>query len=476
MSVVDNKKKVFGQIAALKTGLEGLPKFKKNASFPSVNNKGDVIGFLTDIIISLIGNIAIVDTVVDIITNSLDKIEKDIKKALKVELKNIVSCGVDPSLPLFIKSTGNGIEIEAKKIDFINLFKIDASTNVGKLLYNDVTLSLVDSTDFNTFLYGVIKNDGTTFTWNNIFDITFNSVGTANRPNNTFTIKANSKYDNKTLTDLNNDFVDSLKLFNTENIVSRIIEIIFGSISFSISKSRKQLEEEEKINKIIDRMVDEDINAKEGNSDSEGFYSFSNEEMVVIEKRSGERQRGVVKLKTTSDINSSVPVSSLTSFTETMSTATTQKEKKEVLRNGLDEMANQSSSNSNNPTDKTTIKLNFFMSIIKNLIKVIVGIVLSPKIVMIFLMNYKIIYGPNESYKDGVDFIKKNKTLFRQLIKRIAGMIIKILLAIAIKKITELVTQWAIQKAAEKGVFNKLQLLSLVGTPPVALRVLKGLM
>jgi len=260
MSVAQKKAKVFGNIAAAQTLVNNLPRLKKKNSFSSVNNKGDVIGFLTDIIISLLGTVALINAVIDILTKSLGKIEKDIKNALKLELKSIVSCGINPSLPDFLKSTGSGIVIEVKKIDFINLFKVDPNTNVGKLLYDDVTPQLVDSTEFNTFLSGVIKNDGQTFSWNNIFDITFNSVGTATRPNNTFTIKANSSYNTKSINDLNNDFINSLTLFNTRNLVVRIIEIIFGSISFSISKSRKQLEEEEMVNRIIDKMIDEDIN------------------------------------------------------------------------------------------------------------------------------------------------------------------------------------------------------------------------
>jgi hypothetical protein len=475
MSVAQKKAKVFGNIAAAQTLVNNLPRLKKKNSFSSVNNKGDVIGFLTDIIISLLGTVALINAVIDILTKSLGKIEKDIKNALKLELKSIVSCGINPSLPDFLKSTGSGIVIEVKKIDFINLFKVDPNTNVGKLLYDDVTPQLVDSTEFNTFLSGVIKNDGQTFSWNNIFDITFNSVGTATRPNNTFTIKANSSYNTKSINDLNNDFINSLTLFNTRNLVVRIIEIIFGSISFSISKSRKQLEEEEMVNRIIDKMIDEDIN-QDKVIDDETFFTFNNEEMVVIENRSSERQRGIIKIKTTETISSSVPVSSLESFSNTIEASQTEKEKKEALANSLNQMADESSKNSKNRGDKYNIKLNFFISIIRNLIKVIVGIVLSPKIVMIFLINYKIVYGPSASYKNAVDFIKKNKKLFRLIIKRIAGMIIKILLAIAMKRITKLISDAVKEKAKEKIANKKTQMLSLVGVPQEVLRRIKGLM
>lgn len=475
MSLIDSKRKVFGNIAATKTLTESMPKPKLTSSFPSVNNKGNTISFLTDLIISLIGYIALVNAIVDILTNSLEKIERDIKKALKIELKSIVSCGVDPSLPSFIKSTGSGIVIEVKKVDFLDLFKTDANTSVGKLLYNDVTSPLTNSTDFNTFLYGTIQNDGQQQTWKDkngvgLFDITFNSLGTGGNPNNTLTIKANPAYDNKTLNDLNNNFIDSLTLFNTENIVTKIIDIIFGSISVSIKKTRKQLETEEKINTVVDKMVNDDANAKE--TENEDYFTFNNDEISAVERRSGERQRGVIKVKTSTTVNGSVPVSNLTAFTNEMSSS---QDKKKTISDNLDKMANSSASNVNSGTDKVTVKLGFIQLMINNLIKAIIGIVLSPKIVMIFLINYKIVYGPAATFDDPIDFIKKNKKLFKQIMKRIAGMVIRILLAIAMQRIVKLVADAQIKKQKEKNKNKVAQLLSLTGAPQEAIRAIKGL-
>jgi hypothetical protein len=94
----------------------------------------------------------------------------------------------------------------------------------------------------------------------NILDIRFDSIGTTTRPNNSLTIKANVSYDNKKLTDLNNDFIDSLTLFNSKEIVNRIIDSIYGSISFTVNKSKKQLINEAKINTVINKLIDADAN------------------------------------------------------------------------------------------------------------------------------------------------------------------------------------------------------------------------
>lgn len=83
MAIIDKKKKVFGKIAAAKTLTQGLPKLKLSSSLPSINNGGDSITFLTDLIKSLVGYQALVSAVVDTLTKSIPKIERQIKKSLK---------------------------------------------------------------------------------------------------------------------------------------------------------------------------------------------------------------------------------------------------------------------------------------------------------------------------------------------------------------------------------------------------------
>ena len=150
MGIIDDKKKVFGQIAAFRTLSEGFPEVTLTDSFPSLNNNASSLDFLIDLLKSLIGFEEMRDSIVDILTFQLRDIELEIKKAIKLELKSIVSCGVDPSLPSFIKDTGINIRID--KVDFLNLMKINPSGPEGKFVYDDYA-SQLNSDDFNTFLY-----------------------------------------------------------------------------------------------------------------------------------------------------------------------------------------------------------------------------------------------------------------------------------------------------------------------------------
>ena len=118
MSILDQKKKVMGNVAALNVITEGLPKFKPLDSFSSMNNSTNATDFLMDLIQSLIGYEDLKSNIVDMLTRKLPEIESEIKKKLKIEIKGFVSCGINPSIPDFLKSTGSGVTIKLPNIDF----------------------------------------------------------------------------------------------------------------------------------------------------------------------------------------------------------------------------------------------------------------------------------------------------------------------------------------------------------------------
>jgi len=474
-SVKDKKNKIFGFIAAARLiagdskipGLDaltksltgqktGLPKVTVSTSFPSINNGGDPILFLTDLIKSLIGFDALVVGLTDMLTYSVPDIVNEIKKLLKSELKQIVSCGVDPSIPSYMAT---GIDVEVKKIDFFNIFKIDPNSTQGKLVYNDITSPLTNSTDLNTFLYGVIQDDGVPYIWKNIFEITFNSVGTSTRPNNSLTIKTVPAYSTKTLTDMNNDFINGLTLFDPSTLINNLIDNIFGTVSSSLRKSISQLQKEEEINNVVDCLV----NSDEGDTIDDSYFSFDNEEVYVHQQQAEMRQKGIRKLQCCNKVAASVPLQMLTNLNTELSGATSTEHKKQIITSNITSMANQTTVNSKNDSDNMSIKLDFIQNIIQTLIKSIVQLILTPKIIMIFVLNFKIIYGELAEFGGAIDFIKKNKNLIKAIAKKVAGIIIKFLIVMAIKEITQLVAASEAKKQIEKAKSRVKQITSLTG-------------
>lgn len=467
-AVVDKKKKIFGKIAAARAMAEGV-KLKTSSSMPSVNNGNNSLTFLTDLIKSLIGYTALIEVVINFLTNSIKEIEELIKNSLKDELKSIVSCGINPSIPAFLYSPG--IVIEVSKIDFLDMFKTDPTSEYGTLIYNDITTPLTNSTDFNTFLYGVIQDDGTQYTWDNMLDITFNSVGNATRPNNSLTIKVSQNSTLNKLPDLNSSFINKGPLLDTTKVVNKTIDSIYGSLSSVIKKSLKQLEMESKIDDVIDRMIE--ANNKETIDDS--YFNFTNDEVYKQQESASWRKKGILKLECCNKVAASIPVSMLTDFNAEM-TGATSFNKKEIVRNNINKMAEQNTVNSNDPVDDTAIKLNFIQQIINTLIKAISSSIISPKIVFIFLINLKIVYGQSHDYADAIDFMKLSRNLFKTIIKKITKRIMEELIKVVLKYVGELTAMMAIKRQVEKANDRKSQLLSLVGVPQEVLRVIKGLM
>ena len=120
-SVTEKKKKVMGKIAALNKLAEGKrPRKKKKEIDRTVNKENKIVKFITDLMPMLMDINEILDTVVDTLNKDLPKIEDAVKTELRSNLKEIVSCGIDPSIPDWFKSTGSGINLELKKIDFLN--------------------------------------------------------------------------------------------------------------------------------------------------------------------------------------------------------------------------------------------------------------------------------------------------------------------------------------------------------------------
>jgi hypothetical protein len=479
MSILSQKQKVFGNIAAFRTLTEGLPQLKLNSSFPSINNNGDTVTFLCDLIKALIGYDALQETVIDTLTYNMKDIEREVKNALRVELKSIVSCGVDPSLPAFMKSTGNGLKFTVNKIDFTGLMMVNPNSDTGKLLYNDRTTNLIDSTDFNTFLYQTIQNDGSTESWGHtttdkdIITVRFKSIDVSQiDPNNTLTIKAHPLYDTKTLTDLNNDYVDSVSLFNTEKLLSNIVDMVFGSISTVLNKPLIQLENEAKINTVINRIVNSD------NKDiiNDKYFEFSNQDRMIQGIEANSRKNGIKNLSTSIPLITSIPMTTLSTANNLISGANNLIEKRVAVASSLNSMGNQITSFVTDKTDHESLKLNFIQEIINNIVKAIVNTILSPKVVTIFMINYKIIYGQNATFTDPVDFLKKNKNLVHNITKRVNEVIVKTLLNIALKKIAELVSAGIAKQQIDKAQANLTQLLSLVGVPQDTLRQIKGLL
>ena len=478
MDVTREKAEIFGQIAALRVSAEGFPKFFISNSLPSISKATNSLEFLVDLTKALIGFEALKESLIDVLTHNLDDIEDEVKKALKKALKQLVSCGINPTLPnSFIN---DGIDLELRKIDLLDLFKVDPTTEAGRLLYNDVNTG-TNSTDFNTFLYEVIQDNGGTSSWGNqtlgsdISNVNFTQQSSnINLPNNVVNFKPSNTLGSDKLTDFNNTYIDSIKLFNTNKLINSIIESIFGSISLKVNKNKRTIETEEKINDIINRI----INADEDVIIDDSFFQFTNEEISDIEGRAELRRKGFTVVATCDNVESRIPFESIAALDlelEPFNGSTSPElieQKTTIVRRSLDTLAQESASNVNS-NDKFSVQLNFIETMLKTIMNALVSVILSPKLIAILAVNHSIIYG--STFTSVEDFMKKNKVLITTVLTSVREAVVSIILERVLREVKTLVSENIIKTQIERVKNQKAQLASLLGSPTDTLRNISGL-
>jgi hypothetical protein len=492
MPVFDTKSGLYREISAMKTLSDGYPSLIKNKAFDEVTDKKSsllskagekkagviakskdkttgAMSFVKNVLLIISGLNAIQSLVVATLSRELPKIEDFIKKALKDQLKEMVNCGSDPQLPDYLKQGGAGINVNLNNVDFFKLFNLDPTADNGKLLYSDAQAGL-SSTDMHTFLYDVIQDDalvgGTSHDWgaqtmsDPIMSITYSSqTPTAARVLN---IKASQYYsDNKSLTDFNNDYIDSLTILPTAQVFNQLIDAIFGSVSVDLEIPKDWLKKQEEVNKIIERM----ISAEEEIVIDDSFFEFTGQDLWDIEEAARQRSKGIRYFITCDNVATSVSIDTLLSSTTQMETASTKQELEDIVKLTINTISTEVSKDVAEK-DKPKFSFEFFDSIFESISMTVCNSILSPKLATLLQVNNKIVYGDQaEEFNNPTDYIFKNRTLYDAVIKAIKSMLLAILMAYALKKLNELISNTKAKNNAEQTKLAKAQILSLIGMP-----------
>lgn len=463
MSLKQDKEKIFNELFSLKT-LNELPFNKKNNSLESlrvvkdVKKINNVFHFVTDLLTSFKGNYGQIKILKELTTNKIREFEEELKKSLIFLLKDIGSCSINPSLPnnflhQSINPSSDGVKIKLKLNDLTNIFKLDINSDIGKMFFSDIP-SGINSTDFNTFLYNVIQSPNIEYEWGQqvnldpIISITF--IPNDGLDVNYLLIRASQFYsnpiNNKTLIDFNNDLINSLNLLEVNILLNYLIDFTFGSISKGIKKTQSEIEVEEILNSIIDKVVNSDENEKF----DDDFFSFTNEEIESIAKKSLDRSKGKLIIESSNTLIANLPLNEIINNNNLITTAVTTNDKFVVVKNFYDKINNVVNVNSFDGIDQEQTKIAISNSLVINLIKSIMNVIISPKVLTLIILNYKLIDDNSNQIINVVDLIKKNRTIITSLIKKIVNIIVKKYLSESIREIVKLINQDNLKEKQEK--------------------------
>jgi hypothetical protein len=501
MAVKDTKKKVMGKVSALNkltdkgnNRVDGI-KSKVNSNKEAINNKkNNVMEFITNLAMAITSFEDLKKSITDVIANQLPKTESVIKNELKKQLKELVSCSVDPSLPLWL--INDGINLNVSKIDFYSMFKTSPESLGGGMVYNDAANKL-NSTDLNTFLYYVIENNksvatdaGVYYPWGTsvvnkaLLDVKFNpvtSIPVVLNPlnpilnpsmgpttTNIFNFKVNPASQNMKLTEFNNALVDSISLFGksgSDKVIIKLMQDMFGTLNKMIPKPKAQIIEEEKMRKTLECIT----NAEAEVDDS--FFTFSNEDLVLIDREANNKKNGVRVLEccsqnvlslTPEDLNA-VQTDIQNSINTPPPGFTAETAKIASVSRSIDNLATKAIGVNIDPLDFSNLRMNFILDMIKNYATSLVSYIISPKLLVVFAINHQLIYGQGAQYRDGIDFLEKNKNMLKPIFDEIKKVLIKMIIRLIIKKLSAKIGEKIKDDAIEKNKAYLTQLKILNG-------------
>lgn len=352
MSIISDKKNVLTQISVLTSIGQTIDSNDVGNSFSSVNNKKEAIPFLLDMLVKLKGSDAVEKATGSLLTNFVKKSEPSMKSNLKTQLLPFNS---NQSIP---PSFTTGYDIPVKSIDSFNKLKTDPNTNAGSLIYSD------SSNNFDKNAYNAIRSPGTEIPNGNT-TIRYNEIS------NTFTIKPTNT--SQTTGQFLNQYVDDMEIINAKEFNTQVTNEIFGNITSNQNKTYEQIVAEQRIKKLIEKMVN-----------NEDDLNLTDEEITQIQKDSENLEKGINLIDLGCGFfDSSINLDDTKDFIYNISGSTNP----EFVGNAYSGLLYKSLNGQDLGKNITTARDSFFKRIIKKIIEILVtALTATPQIMLLKLL------------------------------------------------------------------------------------------
>ena len=506
----DIKEKVFSNLAALQAILDRYPELSSTNTFPSINATSNSIDFMLDIVVQLGGREKIIAALSKFLTVELEVIELAIKGILATNIRNMIACGINPLVSdMLVK---DGVWFSLDQIDTMGYLMVNPlDRKIGSYYYFgcetkdgiNTTSDLNKSLDMNAVIWYAINcavGDNRRVVWDNknalsendrenpdkvkpvvtfefceratsMTDVTGGGmVSNAMPVNNVLhvflgdatncpTIRDN-RYWKKTLLQFNLNYIASVKLFDAKVVIAQILNNITGLLSMSISAAGSASLSisnniiEYQINKLVERVVEYDDMEID-----DCFFTFSNDEYNEMLSRSDLQHAGLFSVNGEMNTNNLLDPAELLANLNGLSDAATKEEQSVIIEGAVNNIAATLSSTYED--NKYSVDLNFGlnsnvgMNFIRNLIhgicSVIIKALISPKLYLLFMINFKLMGYPN--FLSPLEVIGNFKDIFLSVIRLIKDLIVKFLYDFIMDTIAPMIAELAAKFQVEQMLF-----------------------
>lgn len=530
------KSNTLGNVAAVQTLLERYPVLITTNSLKSINSKTTSFNFMFDLL-QVIGvdNDQLFEWASRLIAGNnndgvLDKIEDSIKTILKLNIKNILTCTVDPiipddlldehvildeRLPGNVSTEGAGIEIDLSAMDLSGTLRISPTSSIGKYYYFDCDMygdQMYRSKDFNAFLWycvnkGLITKENKekykmiwdnrnkmvsninenffdALTPNDVINYNINNIpnkkqiiqcqyierqfpfanilkiqlcsSTYYKTRKLFNIGNKNIMSNKTIIEFNNDYIDSLKLFDSKVLMSQIIDKLTGCLGVNVGYTVNEIINKGKIDTIIKKIIESDDTNIE-----DCYFSFSNDEYDALLQEATLKHAEQYKFSGDDNTTIKFDANELLNYLSGLTSDATLEEQVTVIKNAFTEISvTLAEDDSVIINDRFNFGINIIYQMIQQIVSSIITTILSPKVMILLAINYHIM---GKEFPKSIDEVLEGfRNVIISIIKEIKNIILNELYIFLMDQLTPLIELYVSKLAQENIKFYKELLNNLI--------------
>jgi len=406
MSRLNDKRGVFSSIQAMSSDSGSIPKTRD--VFASVNNTKETIPFLLDSLKAIAGTEALKILIGGLLIKVVAGSESKLKEALK---KQFNQSNAEDSLPI------DEIEIGVKTIDENKKLAVspDDAEKGGYILYGEKT---DNNADYK--LNESIKLEGTEVNCNNT---------TVKYDSNTdkFKVKPLAVAGALTVGAFFTKFIDDTKLINSEEIVGKTMDKLFGTMSKAQEKTSEQILDELIVEKMLEQVLNDD--------DS---FEVSPEDYAKLQQEAEQLSKGVVTYDMgCGEMSAELTMDSLQNMISKISGSTDPNAVANAVEDALNESVGDSETSNEN---KQTIKDGFFEKMINTLtVKMLAAVTTAPQVRMLMGIASSFENQGQVLLTNAKEDIKRWKICIKCMAKEILILIGAFIFALAIKYLIKLI-------------------------------------
>jgi hypothetical protein len=465
----ENKKSdVVKQLNELQSGTNNI----KNQIKSDVKNQLEQLLDLFKQSLPKTGNKSL-DAITKIFLEAAESTKNQLNQILIEEVISTIGCSEEQS---YEDKLNQPIYIKVSQVDLFKKLKYSPDDQNAKYFYetNTTTVGVIPNS-VNRSLYERLQNLGQSYqtqfgsgyigaSGQDLFDIEYVQSYPAVNPTNFgdfFKVTLKPQINNATnVSDFLNDYYGSIDILEFDVLSAELMNSLSGSFDFSIGLSTDELREQNKFDLILKRImgictdpakkIDVAGTAKLSEQDyiDDSFFEISNQELRNIETRVDDITSGVVEFEDCGTVKLPLNPKSTRDSLDEIITEKVGSKKIERVQDAIKEMVNDPNWKNLVPGLGLDINLKASLdtSLIKQLPKIVFKTILTPKVMLGFMIMIKAINSQFANqidvlFDDLVNFAKTFKKFVVNFMQRVTSVFVEKLFEIVKKQIKQLVEQ-----------------------------------